>query len=491
MDIKTKFDEFKKNSDRFIRKKKDQLESKITFIEQKSKDTTSVNTERIGEITQKIDELKLRKRELIVKNLANIDRQIQAVSLRLVSNPTDSGLLAEKDRLGRDKNTLQKNKINSLDEKIEPLESDKMKLTTSQRSIQKQKDSFGKLLTQKQTEQKDTLEILKKLILSMGLTYPLINRVNNLFSVMKKKRDEMDKKKSNNRLLQAMQNDMLYKEISALFTVSSPEKSKYKLKIERDPSAFKKRIPVLKKYFEGKNKFYENRGSILSALSLNINSLASAFTNNSPKNISYNRKSLNELVPNSTPQMVTTFNRNQPYTQPMFGRPSQPSYSPYQTRSLPMGYGQGGGASEIKQPLTAEKKPTSSYEFITILDKVFEDLKTKVRSNEVYENRLKLFINFLDKRDRELNKEILIKLQRVEKISKPEYQFLFPAQIRFITRRILRIQEFMSKLKSSNTTQMKHVYMTDFILMYFSMHYILSNFLDFILKPDKIKEVNS
>jgi hypothetical protein len=380
--------------------------------------------------------------------------------------------------------------IKSEQKKIEPKEIELSRLETEARSNELKRKNYEKLLDKKQKDKDNFETTIRALFSSMGNAYPLIIRVNNLFVTMKKKKDEMDKKKSNNRLLQAMQNDMLYKELKALVKVNDLGGSRYQLKIERTAEDFKKRISVLKKYFEGKNKFYENRGSILSAFSLNMNTITSAFVNNSPKNVSFNINKFGDLFTSpSTPTVPTMGYGNQAYSQSMLGRPSEQSYYP---GGVP-GYGMmRGGAMEIKQPMTTPtKKPNSPYEFITILDKIFEDLKTKVRSNEVYENRVKLFIDFLDQRDGELNKEILFKLKRVEKISKPQYQFLFPAQIRFITRRMLRIQEFMTKLQDTNTNQMKHIYMTDFILMYFSMHYILSNFLDFILKFQKYNELNA
>jgi hypothetical protein len=327
----------------------------------------------------------------------------------------------------------------------------------------------------------------------MGKAYILINRVNNMLEAMKKKKDEMDKKKSNNRLLQAMQNDMLYKEIigNKLISAAALGNSRYKLVIGKGAKDFKKRIPVLKKYFEAKNKFYENRDSILSALTFNVNAIASAFTNETPKNISFNEKQFADIFTSPTSQNVKPMYNPQGSTQPQFGSPSQMAYAPQQPVPArpPMygGYMGLGGASQMNKPV--EKKSISSYEFITILDKVFEDLKGKVRSNEVYETRLKVFLQFLDERDRQLNQEILAKLNRVEKISKPEYEFIFPAQIKFITRRVFRIQEFMSSPR--NNSQMKHIYMTDFVLMYFSLHYILSNFLDFILKPQAFNELDA
>lgn len=483
-DIKLNSDQFQINARQFISRRNNEIQNQITQIEQKDSELTSTNTNsQLSEITRKIGELREEKRRIIEEDKQRIRDEIGRLDPSKPQNQTRKRDLDAKD------DKLDK-RIEAIDSEIKDLEKNETRLKSDKKSANAKKSSFEKLKTQKKDQQTQFKEKIQKLFFSMGDGYVLIQRVNNLFIVMQKKKDEMDKKKSNNRLLQAMQNDMLYKEIKSLFKVEVLPESRYKLKILKSEIDFKKRIPILKKYFEAKNKFYENRGSILSALTFNMNNVVSAFTNNSPKNISFNKTRFGDLfTSNSTSSAVPTYNPTTPPTQTQFGAPAPMAYSPMQQPStLPMGVYQRGGATEIKN-VKSEKKPISSYEFITILDKVFEDLKTKVRSNEVYENRLKSFIEFLDQRDKELNQEILIKLQRVEKISKPKYEFLFPAQIRFLTRRILRIQQFMETPR--NNSQMKHIYMTDFILMYFSLHYILSNFLDFILKPQKFNEMNS
>jgi hypothetical protein len=80
----------------------------------------------------------------------------------------------------------------------------------------------------------------------------------------------------------------------------------------------------------------------------------------------------------------------------------------------------------------------------------------------------------------------MIKLLRVQKMKNAEYQFAFAEQIKFITRRMYRMELFIQKLKDPKVN-LEHIYMTDLILMYFSLHYILSNFLDCIIKKNHSK----
>jgi hypothetical protein len=495
-DIQTEFDNFKINTRSYLSKKIAEYNNQILKITQKQTEVSKNNSEtQISELRREIDELrgKISEKESEIRDLDNKITGITTKPSQSLQNGIDKKKYEDKIEKIRDTDILQ------IDSQIKEKEKELNRLQSGKRGIEKKTRIFGSLLTDKQTELKTFEDKGKSVSNSMGKAYILINRVNNFMELLKKKKDEMDKKKSNNRLLQSMQNDMLYKEVNSLLSVKSLGDSRYKLVIGKSAKDFKKRISVLKKYFEGKNKFYENRNSILSALTFNINSVVSAFTNETPKNLSFNNKNFADIFTSNKPApSVQPTSYNQGSAQSAFGSPSPSAYSPKpvyptsvpQQPTTPMGYMGYGGASEMNAKNKGpEKKSLSSYEFITILDKVFEDLTSKVRSNEVYENRLKVFLKFLDQRDRELNEEILAKLNRVEKINKPEYEFLFPAQIRFITRRVLRIKEFMETPR--NNSQMKHVYMTDFILMYFSLHYILSNFLDLILKPQAFNEMNS
>ena len=494
-DINTEFDNFKMNARRFLSKKVSQYKSQIEKIIQKQNEVSTNNSQsEIKELENEINELneKKGKKEEEKENAKKTKNVIIARTPGVA--PTGQSLLnVEKqdkisEKLNQEIEDIEK-QISSTKIKIKDLES-------SKKAIVKKSKSYVSLLSQKTNDLKGFEDKSRNVFDSMGKAYILINRVNNMLEAMKKKKDEMDKKKSNNRLLQSMQNDMLFKEIigNKLISAAALGNSRYKLVIGKSAKDFKKRIPVLKKYFESKNKFYENRGSILSALSFNVNAIASAFTNETPKNISFNEKQFADIFTSPSSQNVKPMNYATS-TQSQFGAPSPTAYAvqqqpynpPPQRPAMFGGYMGQGGATQMNKP--PEKKPVSSYEFITILDKVFEDLKGKVRSNEVYENRLNVFLKFLDERDRQLNEEILAKLNRVEKISKPEYEFIFPAQIKFITRRVFRIQDFMNTPR--NNSQMKHIYMTDFILMYFSLHYILSNFLDLILKPQAFNELNA
>lgn len=499
-EIKSDFDIFKVNSRKQTLRKRSSLENSINQLK-KQKDESSSNlsilTQQVKELNKEIEELS-GKIENLGKDKNTKTAEKSSINTTITST-TRSGASAnpanlEKQRiLGEQLANIEKEltaKNQALENKRGDLKTKNLQIT----EINTKSTEFDKVISSKEKELKSFSETSGALFNSMGALYPDIYRIFNTFDMMQKKKDEMDKKKSNNRLLQSMQNDMLYKEVNALLSVESLGGSRYKLKIGRSAKDFKKRISVLKKYFDGKNKFYENRNSILSALTFNINSVVSAFTNETPKNLSFNNKNFADIFTSnkSAPSVQPVYNP-QSYAQPAFGSPAPMAYAPQQPALpqqpvSPMGYMGRGGASEMnaKKP---EQKSIASYEFITILDKVFEDLTSKVRSNEVYENRLKVFLKFLDQRDRELNEEILAKLNRVEKINKPEYEFLFPAQIRFITRRVLRIKEFMNTPR--NNSEMKHVYMTDFILMYFSLHYILSNFLDLILKPQAFNEMNS
>lgn len=499
-DLNTKFDEFKMNARSILSKEIAKFNTQIKQIEQKQTEISTNNSQsEVNDINTKIRELKSQERELSTR-LSEVGQDISDIEGQTGATSRTSTQTKRLTKLIETRDELTETKIPYIKGEISKKEIDLQRLQSTKKGIEKKTKSYEILLKKKNDDLEKFEETSKSVLNSMGKAYILINRVNNMLQAMKKKKDEMDKKKSNNRLLQAMQNDMLFKEIigNKLISAAALGNSRYKLVIGKSAKDFKKRIPVLKKYFEAKNKFYENRDSILSALTFNVNAIASAFTNETPKNISFNEKQFADIFTSPSTQNVKPVYNPQGFAQPQFGGPAPMAYAPQQPMYSspapaparpPMygGYMGLGGATQMNKP--PEKKSISSYEFITILDKVFEDLKGKVRSNEVYENRLKVFLKFLDERDRQLNEEILAKLNRVEKISKPEYEFIFPAQIKFITRRVFRIQEFMNTPR--NNSQMKHIYMTDFILMYFSLHYILSNFLDFILKPQAFNELNA
>lgn len=496
-DLNTKFDEFKMNARSILSKEIAKYNTQIKQIEQKQTEISTNNSQtEKKDLEEEIRDLEEKKRRKGVEMEA-VNRDLERFrGMTLPISPKDT---TNKEKYERDKTKLASD-IEGIERDITVKRGNIKNIESSKKAIGKKSKSYEILLKKKNDDLNKFETTSKSVLNSMGKAYILINRVNNMLQVMKKKKDEMDKKKSNNRLLQSMQNDMLFKEIigNKLISASSLGNSRYKLVIGKSAKDFKKRIPILKKYFEAKNKFYQNRDSILSTLTFNVNAIASAFTNETPKNISFNEKQFADIFTSPSTSNVKPMYNPQGATQTQFGtqapmayapqQPMYPSPAPSPTRQ-PMygGYMGLGGATQMNKP--SEKKSISSYEFITILDKVFEDLKGKVRTNEVYENRLNVFLKFLDERDRQLNEEILAKLNRVEKISKPEYEFIFPAQIKFITRRVFRIQDFMNTPR--NNSQMKHIYMTDFILMYFSLHYILSNFLDFILKPQAFNELNA
>jgi hypothetical protein len=493
-DINTTFDEFKMTTRSILSKQIAKYRSQIEQIKQKQTEVSTNNSQsEKNELDKEIRKLKLDK-ESSEKRLLEVAEEIQQIESTTGLTGRTNTQTKQLTKLRQTQETLRDTTLPSIKGQIEGKETELKNLQSSKRNIEKKTKSYTNLLLQKTTDLNKFETTSKSVFDSIGKAYILINRVNNMLEAMKKKKDEMDKKKSNNRLLQAMQSDMLFKEVNSLLSAKSLGNAKYKLVIGKSAKDFKKRIPILKKYFESKNKFYENRGSILSALSFNVNAIASAFTNETPKNISFNEKQFADIFTSPSTQNVKPMNYATS-TQSQFGAPSPTAYAvqqqpynpPPQRPAMFGGYMGQGGATQMNKP--PEKKSISSYEFITILDKVFEDLKGKVRSNEVYENRLNVFLKFLDERDRQLNEEILAKLNRVEKISKPEYEFIFPAQIKFITRRVFRIQDFMNTPR--NNSQMKHIYMTDFILMYFSLHYILSNFLDLILKPQAFNELNA
>jgi hypothetical protein len=132
-----------------------------------------------------------------------------------------------------------------------------------------------------------------------------------------------------------------------------------------------------------------------------------------------------------------------------------------------------------------------------VIDKVLEDCRNKVSSNEVYENRFQTFIEYIDNEDRRLTNEILQRIQILLSSKNIEYKFILPEQVRFIVRRLYKIQTFLDKIKQIDLTKKKNnqnennetkfIYTTDYILLYFSLQYVLMNFMQCVfLKKNKL-----
>ncbi len=468
-------------------------------------------------------------------------------------------------RLERDEKRAEKDK---LEEQQRKHDSNKTKIQKNEASIRMNNnekaslEQFSIFLKEKVKENKEEFDEkikgIKERYESIHSIFSLFAKVENKTIELQKKKDELKKKNSNNRMIDAMNNDYLFKFITqkmlSVQVVKNPDGSNkltnkgkkiYRLTVIRSIQSFRKYLPAIKRYFEEKLKYYNNREGLLSMFTLNIGAVAGLFEEGT-KNLvteAYNFEQVGKSLTNSINKEVTGVNSNKSqstlpetkqnlsYSQSQFGMPSQqsssiygsPSYnaygnpiskslgssirgysgSPYNNENNYMGrqssssmfgsqYGnpyriQGGGAA----PQTEQKRPEKKreLEFIKVVDKTFSELKKKVQNNSTYDNRIKTFIEYIDDKDKDITNEILRRLNLIEKTRNLQYRFILPEQVRFMIRRLFKINIFISKLntlktqnKNEDREKLNFIYMTDLILMYFSLQYVFLNLIMCLFK---------
>jgi hypothetical protein len=482
IDIKELYKTFQKNVRKNLQKVKDNYQTLIKKIEQSKKENVTLMDERKNEYRDTNADLTNKEKQLNEKKSKKEELE------RRKTRESRKG--APSTRFNEDISTLDGDIKKSGDE-ILNLKNKKTNLEMKLRTNKRLDDEYISLLTSKENEAKSKIAKMDSLFNSMASIFPKLNQTYQLLNQIKDKNDKLAKRKNTNRLLEGLESDTLFKEINNLFEVSKEENStnaqiKYKLKIKKNAQLFKMRVPVLLKYFSNKLNFYKNRKSILSMFKLNANVIPVP-TNQSikellPMKMNDFKKLFNttNLIPKSNQKNVISTsaitNTSVPSypastTQTKYGVPSPQSYSP----SL-------GGANMKKTDVKSNVK--TNVEFITVLDKILDTVRTKESANPVYANRMDCFVKYLDAEDERISNEIMLKLLRVQRIKKAEYQFAFAEQIKFITRRMYRMELFIQKLKEPKVN-LEAIYMTDLILMYFSLHYILSNFLDCIIKQNQ------
>lgn len=585
--IKSIYEKFKNDFSTFIRMIETKTQRSLRFLKLKKREIAKQITTLENEITQKTEEnrvlqskyprppqgtnmtsssrssgldrlsnelKKLKKRELQLVSYKNpdgtynftISRELDQIKQQIEDKEAD----IEDERLkqaklfeeGRDYRENQ-TKIKKNESQIQMCKAEKDSLTQIQKSLDNR-------FKEKKEEFQQTIDRIKSLE-TIHSIMTLLNKVENKTNEIKKKAEELKKKNSNNRMIDAMTNDYLFKFITekmlSVKVVKNEDgtnkltrngKKIYRLTILRSVQSFRKYLPLIKRYFEEKLNYYNNREGILSMLQLNT-SLVTGLFEEGAKNLitnAYKFEEVGKSLPNSInneekkPSNLTGqtmgYNSQQsslPYGQTQFGMASEPSYQyPTQQQSYSdnSGYGRGysdsgmgrgygnsgfgrgygmgrgfgnsgsffGGAAAVQKE---EKKPEKKreYEFIKVVDKIFSELRNKVQSNEVYDNRIQTFVEYIDEKDKEITEEILRRLILIEKTKNLQYRFILPEQIRFMVRRLFKIKTFIDQLttlkkqnKNENRAQLNFIYMTDLILMYFSLQYVFLNLLMCLFK---------
>lgn len=411
------------------------------------------------------------------------------------------------------------------------------------RNVDKEIRDLSEIFENEKEQYKNKRERLKTMMESMNNTFIEIQRIESQTILFMKKNKKLKEQSSNNFVFESLKKDILYQSIMKVLQVEKIEnsnhenqkkKTKYKLKIRKNVQSFQRILTSLYKYYTEKQKFYNNRGSILSAFTFNVENIVSnALTpmkefevntiewnkflkkneninkNKITTNVNTNQKNMSSNIPSSTtqtspystPQMYGQTQYGQPYTMsqsPLYQNQYSSQYQPqpqpqqpqgyYQQQQQPQGYYRGGANETPKK---------ESVEFITVIDKVLEDCKNKISSNEVYNNRFQSFIEYIDQEDKRISTEILQRIQILLSSKDIEYKFILPEQIRFIVRRLYKIQQFKQKIEQieimkkknnqNNENETKFIYTTDYILLYFSLQYVLMNFMQCVFsKKNKL-----
>jgi hypothetical protein len=526
-------DDFQKNYER-----------KVNEIKQKSKQSRNekmIKTSELEDIKKEIENNLKRystRYSLFESKRSSLQRrppQIPPGSSPGTQPPTINSILdtefpdrAELEKYKEDETKLKKREI-ELEKEI--------------RNVDKEIRDLSEIFENEKEQYKNKRERLKTMMESMNNTFIEIQRIESQTILFMKKNKKLKEQSSNNFVYESLKKDILYQSIMKVLQVEKIEnsnngninkKAKYKLKIRKNVQSFQRILTSLYKYYTEKQKFYNNRGSILSAFTFNIENIVSnALTpmkefevntiewnkflkkneninkNKITINVNTNRKNMssntsssqNKTSPYSTPQMYGQTQYGQPYTMsqsPLYQNQYSSQYQPqpqsqqpqgyYQQQQQPQGYYRGGANETPKK---------ESVEFITVIDKVLEDCKNKISSNEVYNNRFQSFIEYIDQEDKRISTEILQRIQILLSSKDIEYKFILPEQIRFIVRRLYKIQQFKQKIEQmeimkkknnqNNENETKFIYTTDYILLYFSLQYILINFMQCVFsKKNKL-----
>lgn len=410
--------------------------------------------------------------------------------------------------LGEKRKNLKMNEIKSLKNSAS-----KQELTEKKNNLTAQQYSLKELekdLVNNANEMRK--EKLKEIVEKMNDSYIILARIYGLKEEFDKKLKELEKISSQNELITLFENDSLYKIMLKIMNVevinnkprgtnvSEPNRTKrglkrYRLQFNKSVENFKSNsLPFLIQYFEEKIKYHQEKQSILAAFTFNVGNL-SKLTQSSYKNLESQKLELNALLTNITANTSvpsTTTSSSSPTT----SSSSYSSSSAYNSSTSKYGrsynnygsssYGSSGryyGGANEKSVVKNEKnkKPKISI-YMEFIGKILSTLETKVSSNLNYQNRVQIFIKTIDTFDKSLSEKILEKLKIIQKMNDPQYKFVFAQQVRFIIRRLYKINEFITKIKelysSNNSFNLVNTYyITDLFLMYLSLNIVFYNFI--------------
>ncbi len=504
-DIKIKIEDTKNQIDLIENELKSLKDEPRRLNEEIQKEERIINpeTQKIKEAETKIQKFKSDKKQEEAKPSRNLSKISQIdFSIETEEQKISNSRLLLNEAIPKKKDlTIQKLKIES---KIAEL--NKTKETLSQQD-NNYKSFKSELIRDGNEIRKDKL---KDIVEKINDIYIIVARIYGLHLEFEKKSKEIQKTSSQNDLISLFEKDTLYIKMNRLIEVNVIKKrikgtnivennstkrglKRYSLTLNKSVQNFKTNtLPILIEYFNEKLKYHNEKESILSAFTFNNASILK-LPESLYKNLESQKLELNPLLQNLN---STTLNSSSSSSTNISTRNT--SFNSTSTKTSQYGRSTYGGSNinilqKNKINETEKKKNKEINIYLEAIDKKLDILKNKLTSNENYQNRLNIFINTIDSYDKTISEKILDKLLKIQKMNNPQYKFIFAQQIRFIIRRLFKIQQFTKNLKSifeknNSFNLVNNFYITDLFLMYLSLNIVFYNFISCIhSKPIKNK----